>query len=206
MTLLRNKLTDLLRSSEFLTSRLCRGSYPQFLDEIPTRITLQTDPERLVKYTEKIFRLLAPSVRIATSYPDIAPGLVWCMLQVYLGPEVSVRVTGQRAMAMLSRSSLVLNTSVIAEPGTLGGFPGGGGIARVPGSLLDPPIAPPEHPVGALANGTLVEGVPSYNINGPGSASYRYYLFTVTTSADDIDGVQQAREHPIRRHRMRHLG
>ena len=125
-------------------------------------------------------------------------------LQVYLGPEITVEVTGQRALAILSRGSLVLNTSITAEPSTLGGFPGGGGVARDPGLgggegnlLLSPPSLPPEFGLSSLVDGTL-EGlgdggtdVPSYNINGPGSANYRYYLFTITTSADDVDEVQR---------------
>lgn len=53
--------------------------------------------------------------------------MVSMKLQVYLGPEITVEVAGQRAMAILSRSSLILNTSILAEPATLGGFPGGGG-------------------------------------------------------------------------------
>lgn len=114
---------------------------------------------------------------------------------MYLGPEITVEVTGQRAMAILSRGSLVLNTSIAAEPSTLGGFPGGGGVARDPGGgglLLSPPSVPPAYPLHSLANGSLEEdGVSSYNVNGPGSASHRYYLFTVTTSADDVDEVQR---------------
>lgn len=126
--------------------------------------------------------------------------------QVYLGPEITIEVTGQRALAILSRGSLILNTSITAEPSTLGGFPGGGGVARDPGVvggggdlLLSPPSVPPEFDLSSLANGTLDDiggsgtGVPSYNINGPGSASYRYYLFTITTSADDVDEVQRVR-------------
>lgn len=127
--------------------------------------------------------------------------------QVYLGPEITVEVTGQRALAILSRGSLVLNTSITAEPSTLGGFPGGGGVARDPGVgggsggslLLSSPSLPPEFGLSSLVDGTL-EGlgdgggdVPSYNINGPGSANYRYYLFTITTSADDVDEVQRVR-------------
>ncbi|CAN0552433.1 unnamed protein product, partial [Ectocarpus sp. 12 AP-2014] len=92
---------------------------------------------------------------------------------VYIGPEITVQVTGQRALAILSRGSLILNTSITAKPSTLGGFPGGGGIARDPGGGGDLLLSPP------------------YNVNGPGSASYRYYLFTITTSADDVDDVQR---------------
>eukprot|EP00903_Cladosiphon_okamuranus_P013614 g12679.t1 len=118
---------------------------------------------------------------------------------VYLGPEIAIEVTGQRPLAILSRGSLILNTSIIAEPSTLGGFPGGGGIARDPGTdrLLSTPSVPPEYDLSSLVGGTL-EGVgsggadvASYNINGPGSASYRYFLFTITTSADDVDEVQR---------------
>lgn len=94
-------------------------------------------------------------------------------------------------MAILSRSSFVLNTSLIVEPGTLGGFPGGGGITRALDHLLDPHVVPPEYPVWTLVNGSLGTGVPSYNVNGPGAANYRYYLFTITTSADNVDEVQQ---------------
>lgn len=118
--------------------------------------------------------------------------------QVYLGPEITVEVTGQRALAILSRGSLILNTSITAEPSTLGGFPGGGGVARDPGGgelLLSPPSVPPEFDLSSLANGTLGGDVASYNVNGPGSASYRYYLFTITTSADDVDEVQRVRLH-----------
>ncbi|CAM9745851.1 unnamed protein product, partial [Hapterophycus canaliculatus] len=113
---------------------------------------------------------------------------------VYLGPEITIEVTGQRALAILSRGSLILNTSITVEPSTLGGFPGGGGIARDPGGgdrLLSSPPVPPELGLSSLVNGTLEGGLPSYNVNGPGSASYRFYLFTITTSATDVDEVQR---------------
>lgn len=115
--------------------------------------------------------------------------------QVYLGPEITIEVTGQRAMALLSRGSLILNTSIVVEPSTLGGFPGGGGVARDSARrevLLSPPSVPPAFPLGSLINGSLADmDVPSYNTNGLGAASYRYYLFTVSTSADDVDEVQR---------------
>lgn len=114
--------------------------------------------------------------------------------EVYLGPEITIQVTGQRAMAILSRGSLVLNTTIVAEPSTLGGFPGGGGVGRDPGGdlLLSPPSVPPSFSLGSLSNGSLDDtDVPSYNVNGPGSASYRYYLFTITISADNVDEVQR---------------
>lgn len=116
-------------------------------------------------------------------------------LQVYLGPEITIEVTGQRPLAILSRGSLILNTSISAEPSTLGGFPGGGGVGRDPGDggpLLSPPSVPPVFTLSSLANGSLDDfDMPSYNINGPGSASYRFYLFTITTSAYDVDEIQR---------------
>lgn len=106
-------------------------------------------------------------------------------------------------MALLSRGSLVLNTTMTAEPSTLGGFPGGGAIWRDPGEgerLLSPPSPPPTFPLEFLINGSLQDsGLPSYNVNGPGSANYRKYIFTITTSADDIDEVQQVSAHRERR-------
>ncbi|CAM9230395.1 unnamed protein product, partial [Choristocarpus tenellus] len=123
---------------------------------------------------------------------------VWSFDQVYLGPEISVEVTGQRAMAILSRSTLVLNTSIIVSPGTLGGFPGGGGVGRATSSRLSDEVdslkGPPDYPLSFLTNSTsqhlLNSGdVPSNNINGPGAGSLRYYLFTITTSADDVNEV-----------------
>ena len=99
-------------------------------------------------------------------------------------------------MAILSRGSLVLNTSITAEPSTLGGFPGGGGVARDHGGgeiLLSSPSVPPAFPLSSLANGSFQTfDVPSYNINGPGSANYRYYVLTITTSTDDnVEEVQR---------------
>lgn len=77
----------------------------------------------------------------------------------------------------------------------MGGFPGGGGVGRDTegeDALLSPPSVPPEFDLSSLVNGTLDDiGVPSYNTNGPGSASYRHYLFTITTSADDVNEVQK---------------
>jgi hypothetical protein len=54
---------------------------------------------------------------------------------VYLGPEVQIIVVGQRALVIMSRTSLVLNTTIQARAGTLGGFQGGGtaGLLRSEG-------------------------------------------------------------------------
>ena len=45
--------------------------------------------------------------------------------QLHLGPDVDVAVVGSRALVLVSRSSLVLDTALVAAPGTVGGFPGG---------------------------------------------------------------------------------
>ena len=45
--------------------------------------------------------------------------------RVYLGAGVKVHTSGFRALSLLSRSSMIIDTPIIAAPGTLGGFPGG---------------------------------------------------------------------------------
>ena len=45
--------------------------------------------------------------------------------RIYLGVGVKVYTTGVRALSLLSRSSTIIDTPIIAESGTLGGFPGG---------------------------------------------------------------------------------
>ena len=82
----------------------------------------------------------------------------------------------------MSRSSTRINTSFVAHPGTLGGFPGGYSIARDPGDRLDddPRDAP-------LGDGAVLEGAsPSNNVNGPGAPSVRVHLRTVTTRAAEL--------------------
>ncbi len=43
---------------------------------------------------------------------------------IYIGPETEVLVVGQRALALLSRTTAFINTTIVAAPGTLGGFQG----------------------------------------------------------------------------------
>lgn len=50
---------------------------------------------------------------------------------IYLGPEVQVTVVGQRALSLLSKTTAVINTTIDITPGTLGGFQGGGSVARL---------------------------------------------------------------------------
>ena len=117
---------------------------------------------------------------------------VWSFDSINLGSEVTVNITGQRAMALLSKSSVRINTTLNSQSGTLGGFPGGYSSFRekdqrllsvcsenlgksihskdcIP-SLL---CCPGDRPLSQLTNETN-----SNNINGPGSGSVRVYLHT----------------------------
>ncbi|OQR87711.1 carbohydrate-binding protein [Achlya hypogyna] len=47
-------------------------------------------------------------------------------LTLYLGDSVAVQLKGNHALVLLSRSSAVVDTPLVAPPGMLGGFPGGG--------------------------------------------------------------------------------
>ncbi|KAF0684433.1 Aste57867_23574 [Aphanomyces stellatus] len=55
---------------------------------------------------------------------------VFNFVTFYLGANVQVFLKGSHGLVLLSRSSLVLNTKLIAPPGMLGGFPGGGTLAQ----------------------------------------------------------------------------
>jgi hypothetical protein len=110
---------------------------------------------------------------------------VWSFEQIRIGPEVRITVRGQLPLVLLSRSALVLNTTITAAPATLGGFRGGSGTAR---ALLDDPLSDTHLElnladlVAANSAGALL-GAPSNSLNGPGSSSLRYYAFTVAVSA-----------------------
>jgi hypothetical protein len=90
------------------------------------------------------------------------PVAVFNFESIFVGEEVRVAVRGHRPFALLSRSSTVFNATLVVEPRTLGGYPGG------------------------------VDLTP-YNVQGPGSPSVRVHLYTVTTSATDVDEVQTVR-------------
>ncbi|EQC30932.1 hypothetical protein SDRG_11410 [Saprolegnia diclina VS20] len=50
---------------------------------------------------------------------------VFNFLTLYLGDQVRVQLKGVNALVLLSRSSAVIDTPLVAPPGLLGGFPGG---------------------------------------------------------------------------------
>lgn len=119
---------------------------------------------------------------------------------VYLGPEVGVTLVGQRALVLSSRTSIVLNTTMAAAPGTLGGMQGGGSVARLANeSLVDGPrlvmicdllnVCDNSH---SFTNFTDEErnSFISNNVNGPGSGNVRVYPFVVRTAAAVISEVQ----------------
>ncbi|KAG7397457.1 hypothetical protein PHYBOEH_000736 [Phytophthora boehmeriae] len=93
---------------------------------------------------------------------------VFNFMTVYLGAGVKVRLQGSRAVAILSRSSSIVDTELRVRPGTLGGFPGGGFIGT----------------------GMRVPGV-NNNQNGPGSSSVRVYVKTLSTWGKHVPEVQE---------------
>jgi len=56
--------------------------------------------------------------------PDGTEVALWAFDSIDLDEHVNITLTGQRAMALASRSSVRINTTLHAIPGTLGGFPG----------------------------------------------------------------------------------
>jgi hypothetical protein len=74
---------------------------------------------------------------VAQVRPVALDGVDLVEVAVVLAVEVNVTLVGQRPLALLSRSSARINTSFVASPGTLGGFPGGYSVGRDPGDVLD---------------------------------------------------------------------
>ncbi|KAL7554304.1 hypothetical protein ACHAWF_017742 [Thalassiosira exigua] len=140
---------------------------------------------------------------IATT-PDGTEVAVFAFDSIDLDEHVLVTLTGQRALALISRSSVRINTTLVATPGTLGGFPGGFSVGRRPNDRLvrvcqeevesrffldrctgKSPCCPGDQPISELAKGTI-----SNNVNGPGSPSTRAYLLTVQTSGLVVNEIQ----------------
>ena len=120
--------------------------------------------------------------------PDGTEVAIWTFDSIELGGEVKIELVGQRAMALLSKSSVYIDSSFIARPGTLGGFPGGYSTFRKKRhrlvSVCDPEAPNWElfttsemkcggdHPLSRRHSNTI-----SNNVNGPGSPSVRTYSF-----------------------------
>jgi len=118
---------------------------------------------------------------------------VFSFNSIYLGPEVEVRLVGQRALALVSKTSVIINTTLHAYPGTLGGFQGGGSVARYTADALsDTPRSIYICDIGDYCTAKRLENNPiiSNNVNGPGSGNVRVYSLLIATSAHYIPEVQ----------------
>lgn len=103
---------------------------------------------------------------------------LWSFDSIDIGPEVNISVLGQRAMALLSRSSVRINTTIKVEPNTLGGFPGGFSVANnAKNRYLDRCVERSKECPGDVPLSSLDKDTVSNNVNGPGSPSVRVYKF-----------------------------
>lgn len=121
---------------------------------------------------------------------------------IYLGPEVKVIVVGQRALSLLSKTSIFLNTTIEAQPGTLGGFQGGQSVARYQNdSLSDRPrpificdlgnfCSYNNSNYNTKASAEERSHIVSNNVNGPGSGNLRINPFVIRTFADYVQEIQ----------------
>lgn len=140
---------------------------------------------------------------VIVTTPDGTEVALWAFDSIDIDENVNITLTGQRAMALVSRSSVRINTTLFALPGTLGGFPGGYSVARRPTDRLvrvcdeqvesrgfldvcrDKSCCPGDQHISELTSGIV-----SNNVNGPGSPSTRVYLFTLQTSAPVVSEIQ----------------
>lgn len=130
--------------------------------------------------------LVVGTIQTTPSGTEIA---VFTFNSIYLGPEVDVAVVGQRALGLASRTSIVINTTISAQPGTLGGMQGGGGIGRLyPDDVLSD--NPRTLLISDLAQSNKSFEVFSNNANGLGSGSLLVTTFTVRTQAEHIAEIQ----------------
>jgi len=140
-------------------------------------------------------------VKVTANNTEVA---LFTFNSIFLGPEVKVYVVGQRALGLISKTSMVINTTIEAIPGTLGGFQGGGSVARYLNDALS------DHPrsificdlgdhyyCSYLKNNTNTDASPeerlniiSNNVNGPGSGNLRVHAFVIETSATYVQEVQ----------------
>lgn len=140
---------------------------------------------------------------VVQSTPNGTEVAIFAFDSIRLGPEVGVTVIGQRALVLTSRTSVMINTTISAQPGTLGGFPGGGSVARLASQSLSDMQSPvmicdltdtcdnsrPNTNFSHAQRASLI----SNNINGPGSGNLRIYPFVLKTSAAEIPEVQYIR-------------
>lgn len=123
---------------------------------------------------------------------------VFSFNSIYLGPEVGVTLVGQRAFALVSKTTAVINTTFFAKPGTIGGMLGGGNVGRFASDRLnDKPKEIYICDIGKYcadpARKNITEPFVSNNPNGKGSGNLRVSPFVVTTSAPDFKEIQVIR-------------
>ncbi len=138
-------------------------------------------------------------IRLTEAGTEVA---VFSFNSIILGPEVKVTLSGQRAFSLVSKTTAIINTTIEAVPGTIGGMQGGGSVARFESDrLTDTPRDIFICDIGRYCNNgtttsdmeygfTLNESFVSNNVNGIGSGSLRVHPFVVTSSADDIREIQ----------------
>ncbi len=133
-------------------------------------------------------------VRYTSSGTEAA---VFTFNSIYLGPEVKVTVVGQRALVIMSKTSAVINTTISAVPGTLGGFPGGGSVARLKSDALsDSPMSIYICDLNNYCSNSpyelsgSTEELITNNVNGPGSGNLRIVPFVIKTTAAHIPEIQ----------------
>jgi hypothetical protein len=124
-----------------------------------------------------------------TSGTEVA---VFAFDSIYLGPEVDIRVVGQRALALVSKSTAVLNTTITAHAGTLGGMQGGISTARLPQDRLsDDPAEIYICDIGGYCNTDRnFTDLITNNVNGPGSPNLLVTPFVLESSAANIPEIQ----------------
>jgi hypothetical protein len=118
---------------------------------------------------------------------------VFSFNSIYLGPETEVLVVGQRALALVSKSTAIINTTIHSHPGTIGGFRGGESVARLQNEYLsDDPRSLYICDLGGycLNSNKTLENLVSNNVNGPGSGNLRVTPFVVVTGAAIVNEVQ----------------
>ena len=136
--------------------------------------------------------------------PDGTELAVWSFDSIDISNRVNITVTGQRALALLSRSSIKIDTPILVSSGTLGGFPGGYSVSRKKGDRFHRICKEINASIetfekffdngceGDVPVNKLIDNydIISNNVNGPGSGSTRVYSMTIETIAPTINKVQ----------------
>eukprot|EP00605_Chrysophyceae_sp_TOSAG23-4_P001786 GSChrysophyteH1.ASY1.ANO1.1975.1 assembled CDS len=85
---------------------------------------------------------------------------VFSFNSITLGPEVKVTIVGQRAISLVSKTTFILNTTIFAEPGTIGGMQGGGSVGRFDSDRLSDNPSDPK--LGEIDTSSMLRNI-TYN-------------------------------------------